>query len=1598
MLRPFGLALAAFAVSCAVAAGAAADTAVPPGAPPAAPASGPAEAGAPASAEVRFGVSGIEVVVERDTPQACFTFTGPLGRLGGDGYVRYVVVEPAAAPGTVARDRTLCVEGLSHGRRYAITLKAGLPGTDGTRLEADAVFEIDVPNRAPGLAFDGSGHILPRIGAEGLPLRTINVARARLQVVRLTDPAAVERIYHGRVAQSLTEEEIGEIVREAGEVVWQGEMATGGQPNQAVTTPFPIDAALGGLEPGVYVAVADDAGAPKDGWAGAASKWFVVSDIGLATFLGTDGLTIFTRRVADAAPAAGMALRLIARDGSELARAATGEDGLARIGVEALKGGGVLAPQAIFATGPDGDFNVIELADPDADLADRFSAGLPATAFIRADRGIYRPGETAHVTALLRDADGRAMPGRKARFRLLRPDGLEILRREVEDAGNGGYAAALPLPASPFPGEWTAEVQVAAGDGDEYGDEPAGTARFLVEDFVPPRIEARIETGARFLTADGPVEVTVGGRHFYGRPTADVPGEAVLTIRPAGRAFPTYPDYRFGLVQEAFEPVTAELPGFRTDEAGRATLPVRFPEVPDTSLPLEAVVRATLLDFGGGTATSELVLPVRDRPFAIGIRPRFADNAVPEGTNAGFDVIAVSPDGAAIDRPGLSYELFEERHEPVWFETEGRWDYRTEIKDRRVSGGTLDAATEAPARIEVPVGSGRYRLEVFEPTSGVASSVRFTAGWWVSPSGLERPDEVEVTAMRPYYAPGETATVFVQPPYRARVAVTVADRSIRRTFTQEIGPEGAFLEIPLDAGWTGGVYVVATAFAPMDGQRQAAPRRATGHAWLGIDPKTKALGVSVEGPREVPARQPARLSVKVDGIEEGARAQVVVSAVDETVLRLTDYRTPDPVRRLAARRPPGIEVRDGFGRLLDLAGTSGMAAPAPLALRQVAGLPGRDRPVAALFSGILQVGPDGTVEVPLDIPDITGVLRIEAVAWTPGRIGRGQAALAVRDPVSATLSLPRLLAPGDRADIGLRLRNLSGAEADWTVRLAAEGAVSLADGDIALPGLAAGALTEEHRTLVASGPGTGRLRMTIEGPDGFSLRREWPVAVRSAAPAAANRTFGTLVPGELLRVPEGFTEGISPEGMALTLAVGALPDFDLPGLLLDGGPEVEAGAEALASAAMPMLRLGALAGALAGHDADALNRRTQARLDRLLALQRADGAFARWSPEGPAESWLTAYVLDVLMRAREAGFRIPEQPYEAGLGWLSGLVDRSWFEAQDLPARAYAQYVLARAGRGDIADIRYFYENRFADLPTGLARAHVAATLALLGDPALAAQAFAQAGGRTALPGLKDWGTELRDRAASLALMAESGAVEREKLAEAADGVTDLLAGKAMVLPQERAWLVRAGNALAPAGGPFRLQVDGQTMDREQPLNFRLDPAAPARIGNAGDTPIRFALSAHGAAASPPQGAPSGIVRRVYDMDGREVGLAELRTDDRLVVVLEGEAAEGEERQAVIADLPPAGFEVERVILGEGGRFGGLDWLGKLAQPVHAEVGEDRYLAAVALGPQNRSFRLAYLVRAAIAGDYALPAPILKDPAAPQRAVPAAERVLIRPR
>jgi len=1550
-----------------------------------------AAAAAASAQDAPFTVEDLQVSTEREVPEVCFTFSQPLGRDRGVSFEDFVTLEPAAEPAVTARDRALCLAGLEFGSRYRVVLRAGLPSAVGTALPSSLGYDVYVPDRPASLSFRESGTVLPRGLAQGIPLASVNVSRAEISLYRINDRNLVDQLQRGSIGHTLSAWEVEQLESVDGEKLWSGSIDLEAPRNRTVTTVVPVQEVLGDPAPGIYVAVAGNPAAETPRWESQATQWFVLTDLALTSYRSDSGLWVQARSLDGAQPLGGVTVSLLAHNNSELGRAGSDAEGWARFPAGLVRGTGGNRPHSLFATTADGDFVYLDLTDQGLELLDRGVAGRalpgPLDAFLYTDRGIYRPGETVHAAGLLRDEQARAVPALPLTFVLWRPDGRELLRRSVTDQA-AGYALELPIPSTAPSGPWALTAHLAA-------DEPAiGRAELMVADFVPPQLEVTLDGAGAAVDAseagDARLEVTLAARWLYGAPAASLAGESALQLQVAETPFPDYAGFSFGLVQEELPAQLTDPTPFATDEAGRADLVLALEQRPDTSRPLEARVIASVFDLGGRAVQQTLTVPVHHQELAIGLRPRFAGDAVPEGASAVFEAIAVGPAGARVAGPGLEYTLFAEDYDYVWYQSGSRWYAESVIRDRRVSGGALDIPLDRPAEIQVALDWGRYRLEVFDPMSGVASSRRFTAGWWADPTAAERPDEVELSLDRERYRAGETARVFVKPPFAAEVQIVIADREVRHTTAAQLPAEGGFVEIPVAADWTAGTYLLASAFSKSRQERAYLPRRAIGVAWLPLDRDDDRLALALDHPETARPLEQIEVSLAAGGFAADEEVHVTLAAVDDGVLQITGFEAPDPEAYYLGQRLLGLGVNDLYGRLIDpradALGVLRSGGDQQLK-RQLGDLPERSSQVVALFSGIRKAGPDGRAEIAFALPDFNGRLRLMAVAWTAGRVGHAESTLVVRSPVIAELALPRFLAPSDEAEILVSLRNLDGPDGTYRVTLATEGPLAASVDSWLVGRLAGGAELRRRVRLSASGVGVGTLRLAVSGPDGLDIARSRKLSLRPAQPVTTSRLAAALPPGRDLVVgAEAFT-GLIPGSVEATVSLSPLPQLDLPGLLaaLDRYPY--GCVEQISSRALPLIYANELE-ALIGRDTDlALATRIQQAVYRLAAYQAPSGGFGLWGPSSPTELWLSAYALDVVVRAAEAGYEVPPATRESGLAWLRSRLYDVGDNEDYLAGVAYARYVLARAGQGDLSEARYLYETRWRDLPSDLARAQTAAALAWYGDRGRAGEGFRRLGDAAFADrrARDDYGTPLRDLAASVALMAETRLFDGAAMAPLVRRLTD--AARALEHPstQELAWLALAAHQLSADAAPMRLSLDGRELpERSTPFYARVpaEPgAAPLRIGNRSGQAINQILTVAGVPEAPLPAERNGFVlkRGFFAFDGTPLDLDSIHQSDAFVMTLEGESQSAIDQRALVVHLLPAGWEIEDLRLGQGVDLDAFPWLGKLSKTEVLEYRDDRFLAAFDLTPRTRSFKTAMVIRAVTPGSYLLPGGQVED-------------------
>lgn len=1549
-----------------------------------------------ADLKARKGFRVIDHSVDADSssPRICAQFSEDLVKTGVD-YSQFVTVDNAAPKAVEAKDKQICVEGLEHGQHYDVTFRAGLPAAIGETIAAPVVLSIYVQDRAPSARFTGDSFVLPAGARRGIPVVTVNMSAAKMKLYRIGDRSLAQLLSGYQFLHQLDGYDISTISDQMGEPVWEGTLDIANDLNKEVTTSFPVDEAIPQRKPGVYVLTAQPVDDKSDDYGSRATQWFVVSDIGLSTYTGQDGLNVFARSLGSAKPIAGAELTLLAKNNEILGTATSDAEGHAVFNPGLTRGEGGMVPAVLMAKQGDNDFVFLDMGRAGFDLSDRGVAGRAAPGaldvYAWTERGIYRAGEDVHVAALARDGAAKAVENLPLTFIFTRPDGVENRRIVSDGASAGAHAVDLSLEPNAMRGTWSVSIYT------DPKQAPVASHMFLVEDFVPDRIEFDLTADKKEIAQGETANVSVDGRFLYGAPAAGLALEGEMTLSTTD-SWDRFKDFTFGLADEqSAEPSVrplANLPLVGDD--GKATFPVSIDQLPSTTKLINAKVTVRMREAGGRAVERSLDIAVHPEKEMIGIRPDFEGGEVPQGGTAKFSIIAVDSNGKREELKGAQWSLVKVERNYQWYRSNNSWNYEAVNLTKAVANGQIDLKADGEATVSLPVDWGRYRLEVERADpDGPATSYEFDAGWYVASTTTETPDGLEIALDKDTYAAGEVAKLKVSPHFAGELLVTIGAEKLLKTVTASVPTGGSTVDIPVGNDWGAGAYVTATLFRPGDAQESRMPARAIGVKWLTVDPGSKKLTVALTPPEKTAPRQQLSIPVAVSGAQAGSKAYVMVAAVDVGILNLTNYKAPDPEDWFFGQRMLGLEIRDLYGRLIDgsLGTTGKLRTGGDGANMRSQGSPPTEK-LVAFFSGPVELDANGKARIDFDIPQFNGTVRVMAVAWTKEAVGHAQTDVIVRDPVVITAGLPRFLAPGDAATMRLDIADTDGPAGDYKVSVTTTG--DLSTGDKPLPEkltLSQGKRQALSFPLIAQTAGDASITVKLAHNGGTEVEQTLYLPVRPAQLPVTNRMVVDLKPnGGALRVDKELLAASVLDGASVSVGVSQAAAFDVPSLLMTLDRYPYGCAEQTTSRALPLLYVNDMAKSIGMESDPDLHGRIQDAVYKVLSYQASSGSFGLWGP-GSGDLWLDAYVTEFLTRAREQKYDVPAQAMNQALNNLQNSLGYDQ-DVQDRGSEiAYALYVLARNKKASIGDLRYYSDTQLESFSSPMAVAQLAASLALYGDTQRSEATF-QTALRLAQASTEydyyrsDYGSPLRDGAAMLALAAESKPVP-SIVPQLIRLVARERADARWTSTQDESWMLLAARALKEGNNSITLSVNGAPhtggySDRVAG-NDLVD--SPLTIANTGTTALQAVVTA---VAAPVEPLPAGgdgftIDRTYYRLDGTEANITEARQNERYVVVLKVYEQNKWPSRLLITDLLPAGFEIDNPSLVSSAQLSNFSWLAQ-TDAAHLEFRDDRFVAAFNPneGDGDRNITLAYVVRAVRPGTYAHPAATVEDMYRPQ--------------
>lgn len=1553
-----------------------------------------------------------------DTPRACFNF---YSALNDDDTIKvrdYIAVSPKTSTATEIDGNDLCLTGFSFDNDYQVTLREGLADAAGKTLSRDIIETVSFGDKPAYVGFAGQGIILPRINAQGVALETVNVETLSVSVARVSDRMMARRNPQSGAATlegdySWEGEDAAKNIRE---VVWSGTLDVKMLRNKKVTTVLPLNRLVGELPPGGYVISASRKHDDNESYPARAWRWIISTDLALTSYRGDDGLTVSTRSIDTARLQDGIDVTLVAENNDILAKAVTDASGHVNFAASLLNGEGPKRAKMIMAYGPNNDYAILNLTRAALDLSEydiggrRTAGGADLYGF--SERGVYRPGETAHFTLMLRDNSAAALTDRPAKLIIRRPNGIEMYTKafSADDIARqaGTISWSYDVPEKAPRGVWSLSV-----DAEGIGE--VGRVSFSVEDFVPQKLRLGIKVDNAPMHTDDIRDVTLDAQFLYGAPGATLQAEAEGRLRLDPKPFAGFENYHFGPASRNFNERYLNIGGGMTDGSGQLTLPLDLKTQNITSpFPLRVELTAGVAEPGGRYVRDSVRIPVRSEATYLGIDPLFDGGRAPRGKPAELGLVALDHTGKQTSK-SVTWTLVEEDWDYHWYRENGSWYYRRDVRDLPLTSGTLELNANDATVWSKLLTWGDYRLDIVSDDGAVAGH-RFSVGWGRAETS-DSPDQLRIGTSQTSVKAGDKVTLAVNAPYTGEAELVIASDSVHMVKPVRLSEGASELTFNFMPEWGDSVYAMLTLYTPRDVNGRPVPRRAVGISYIALDRSDQTLDLTIDTREVVRPRNEQTFTVDIDGVPRGETVWMNFAAVDEGILQVTKYKSPDAAGFFFGKKALGVDIRDDYGRMLN----PNLGAPA-IAKTGGDSLGGEGLTVVptktvALFSGPVEVK-GGKAKVKLALPDFNGELRLMATAWTKTAVGSASAPVKVRDKVPAIAGLPRFLAPGDRAVATVSLDNVEGAAGTYEAVLKTSGLVH--SGAPMSIDLQAGQRLDNSIDITASETGVDELILSVTGPKRYKTASTFPIQVRTPYMPVTTSEYRRMEPGGIVSLSPDILAGYEAGSTDITVSFSRLPG-------LDPAPYVSALArypygctEQTVSTAMPLLYAADLGG-IPGQSERERRRGLQKAVNKIAGRQTLDGAFGLWSAgDRHAHPWVGVYAADFLYRAKQEGLYVPDdvlnraQKATAEISRMPRYPNLQydfprrgqWGDQKKAEAAAYANFILAREGHGNLGHMRYLFDNHRSKMKSPLSQAYMGSALSMMGDKARSKAAFNAALDRLGYNDDRDYyQSPVRDVAGVIAATRAAG--QDAHVADLTDAFREALQDEIYMNTQEKAYVILALKALTGSDNSPKVSAQNAKLTglekRPATTLYGKDLAKKPIFKSEDDETLWATITVSGSPADAPLPMAEGfkLNKQLFTMSGERAVMSSVRQGDRFVVRAQFNSEINRSRTVVLADLLPAGFEIETILKPEdGARKDGLNgvyaWAGDISKFQITEARDDRFIASLETY-RKQSYTAAYIVRAVTPGDFVMPGAVLEDMYRPaDRAITATSRITIQ--
>lgn len=1462
------------------------------------------------------------------------------------------------------------------GEEYTVEVLKGVPAEDGKKLKEGKTATVAFPDYEPELSFKTNGQYLLLDGSQTVPVEVVNIDKLEASAAKVYDNNLVYLLNH--MGSSWIPEDLGpDVVKKTLDVKLKR--------NEKGEIPVQIKDVMNGEAKGLFFLTVK---AATEGIWNSESRVILATDIGIVAKKSNDDLFVWVNRLSTTDPIVGATVKVFSKKNQQILEANT--DGKGFLHFKDVDWSGDKNPFVVTAASS-GDLSFIKLEETVLSETDLAVDGRPYLssgyeAFVYGDRNLYRPGETVHIRAIVRGR-GVSLPGTfPVLCEIKRPDG-KVFKKLNGMIGKAGIAEwDVEFPAEALTGDYEAGIKIPGTE------KSIGTFEFQVEEFMPARLSVKLNIPEKQYTTGGVVNAEVLALQSFGSAAADKNVEIAAVIRPKDFSPAEFKDYSFK--DETVEFVEKKIPveGKRTGSDGKAAFEFKLPEQ-QLAVPSSAVlaVGATVRETGGRAVTAHEERAFDPYPAYVGIRKKVDGNSS-KGKNMDFEFVVLSPEGKQLSGDQLKVTVNKVNWESILKKDKrGEYQWTSESHEDEVHSVTVDSGNGNGSFTFTPKSYGDHILRVRAKGGHTASIKFYVEDPWgeAMPWAMERPDRIELQLDKAVYKEGDTAKLLIKSPFKGKALITVTQDRVLFATAVNLTDATQQVTLPVEASFAPNAYCSVTVIRPIVKGEKWAAHRAYGVISLMLGESQHKLGVIAKLPESV--RPGDKVKVELSVIRDSKKvkdSELSVALVDEGILQLTAYKSPNPYDFFYGKRAHGVETSDYYSLLIPepedkkIAGVSSPGGDAsydakdhlnPIAVKRVV-------PVA-LWQSNIRTDAKGQAFAEFTVPkEFTGKLRLMTVASSEKDFGNGEAKMKVASPLMIEAALPRFLAPSDQFTVAVSVFNETGkaGEAKVSLEVPEDFKITSAS-DVTVSAKQGGETIVKFNVVAPAHAGKAEIKAKVKlGSEQADQSTEL-----SVRPAAAYTVVGgsgmVKAPGKAeVKLPSDWLQGTESQ----SLIVSALPTVQFLGALKYLIEYPYGCVEQTTSTVYPLLYLKEILPVLdeKRFTASQIDRNVQVGIERLFSMQTSSGGFGMWQGNSEPYDPGTVYAMGFLAEAQKAGYAIPKDEFREALEYLEKIVSgKAMDNGADEDLRSEALFVLARAGRVKSSWIRRLQEKK-ADLSES-GKLYLAGSLALMGDKKAMSELIGQSFNEKAFSSVGEGEFRVIPSALALSVFMDM---------DPENPLVPILVKRLQGLMKNGQWGTTQNNAQALIGlGKYtrylkdqpqnftgRILAGGKTIASFSDKNGASLNAAELsgkditiEIGGVG-TAYYYWTSGGVSASGKVEEKDNGLeARRSFlDAAGKPIDLTKLKQGDVVIVDITLESALSC-KNVVLADLLPAGLEVEnpRLVSSDTSDLSEKDMI----NPQKIDIRDDRVLifTDVLLTGHYR-----YVARAVTPGRFKLPA------------------------